>query len=92
MKRRLSDHGFEFRSMVESTFILFISNFAHFIKLLMLRFLQAGKIFEYTIEGDAGYGAELRQALDSLCAQAEPSPKLKALLPGRAAELAVGFD
>ena len=92
VQRRLSDHGFGFRSMAESREFLFISNFARCIKLLMARFPQAGKVFEHTIEGDAGYGAELRLALDSLHAQAERSAKLKALLPGTVAELANGFE
>ena len=92
VQRRLSDHGFGFRSMAETREFLFISNFARCIKLLMARFPQARKVFEHTIEGDAGYGAELRRALDSLHAQAERSAKLKALLPGTVAELAHGFD
>jgi hypothetical protein len=92
VQRRLSDHGFGFRSMAESREFLFISNFARCIKLLKSRFPQAEKVFEHTIEGDAGYGAELHLALDSLHARAERSAKLKALLPGTVAELANGFE
>jgi hypothetical protein len=92
VQRRLSDHGFGFRSMAETREFLFISNFARCIKLLMTRFPQARKVFEHTIEGDTGYGAELHRALDSLHAQAERSAKLKALLPGTVAELANGFE
>jgi hypothetical protein len=92
VQRRLSDHGFGFRSMAESREFLFVSNFARCIKLLTARFPQARKVFEYTSEGEAGYGAELRLALDSLHAQAERSAKLKALLPGTVAELASGFE
>ena len=66
VQRRLSDHGFGFRSMAGSREFLFVSNFARCIKLLKARFPQADKLFEHTIEGDAGYGAELRLALDSL--------------------------
>jgi hypothetical protein len=75
VQRRLSDHDFGFRSMAESREFLFISNFARCIKLLKSRFPQAGKVFEHTIEGDAGYGAELHLALDSLHAQAERKTK-----------------
>ena len=92
VQRRLSDHGFGFRSMAESRDFLFVSNFARCIKLLMVRFPQATKVFEHTIEGDAGYGAELRLALDNLHAQAERSAKLKALLPATVEELAKGFE
>ena len=90
VQRRLSDHGFGFRSMAESRQFLFISNFARYMKLLTVRFPQAGKVFQHTIKGNAGYGAELRLALDSFHAQAEQSPKLKALLPGTVAGWSLG--
>ncbi len=68
--------------MAECRKFLFISNFAPYIKLLKSKFPQARKIFEHTIEGDSGYGAELHLALDSLHARAERNKKVKALLPG----------
>ncbi len=58
----------------------------------MARFLQASKVFEHTIEGDTGNGAELHRSLECLHAQAERSAKLKALLPGTVAELVNGFE
>jgi hypothetical protein len=48
---------FEFRSMAESRDCLFISYFAWCIKPLKSRFRQTGKLFEHTIEGNAGNGA-----------------------------------
>ena len=52
--------------MAESREFLFISNFARCIKLLTAKFPQARKVFERTSEGEAGYGAELRLALDRI--------------------------
>jgi hypothetical protein len=79
MQRKISRHGLGIRSVAKNLEFHFLAGFMRCIKLIEREFPQFRKIIEYTVEGEAGYGRELADALITL--QDLNSEHLTELLP-----------